>query len=223
MYRKCNVVYLGSCDYQEAFAYQRQLICKRMGYKIPDTLVLLQHPPILTIGRQGARGHILALPEVLRREGILVYESDRGGDINYHGPGQLVAYPILDLRQHVKDEQWLIYNYQEVIIRVLGDFKLSGSRLERCADVWVKGKKICSIGIAINNWVSYHGFALNINANLEHFKYIAPCGETGEITTSLQNLLGRDIDEEKVRDSVVRYFGEVFDLEMSSALNGNAG
>ncbi len=223
MYRECNVVYLGSCDYQEAYAYQRQLICKRMGYKIPDTLVLLYHPPILTIGRKGARGHILAPPEVLRKEGILVYETDRSGDITYHGPGQLVAYPILDLKQHAGDELWLMSCYEDVIIRVLKDFNLNGLRMDKCTGVWVEGKKICSIGIAINNWVSYHGFALNINVNLDHFRYIAPYGKAGEIVTSLQNMLGREIDEENVRDRVVRRFGEVFGLKMSSALADDKG
>ncbi|GBF32234.1 octanoate-protein-N-octanoyltransferase [Desulfocucumis palustris] len=219
MYRKCNVVYLGCCDYQEAYSYQRQLICKRMGYKIPDTLVLLYHPPILTIGRKGARGHILVEPEVLRREGILVYETDRSGDITYHGPGQLLAYPILDLKQHVKDERWLVNNYEEVVIRLLKDYSLSGYRRDKCPGVWVGNRKISTLGIAISNWISYHGFALNINTNLNHFSYIDPCGKSDQGVTSLEKERGAPVDEEEVRERVIWHFGQVFNLEMLNYLD----
>lgn len=218
MNRGFKVVYLGCCEYPEASAYQRQLICKRLGYKIDDTLILLHHPPVITIGRDGTRGHILAAPEVLRREGILVYETDRGGDITYHGPGQLVGYPILDLRQHGGSVRRIIYNYEEIFIRVLREFGLIGSRHDNYPGVWFGGENICAVGVGVSNGVVYHGFAFNINTNLRHFSYITPCGITGKGVTSLQKIFGREIDEDEVRQKTVRYFGEVFHLEMDKII-----
>lgn len=217
--RECNVVYLGSCEYKEAYAYQRQLICKRMGYKIPDTIILLHHPPVLTIGREGTRGHILVSPGVLRREGILVYDTDREGDITYHGPGQLVGYPILDLKQHDGGIRRVIQNCEEVFIRVLRDLGLIGVRMDNYPGVWFGEENICAIGFGVSSGVTYHGFAFNVNTNLKHFGYITPCGRTGKGVTSLEKIFGRKIDEEDVRHKVVRHFGEVFHLKMSNTLS----
>lgn len=214
MIRECRVVDLGRCDYQEAYLLQKQLLCRRIGGKIPDTLILLQHPPVFTIGRKGTRKNILVSNEVLYREGILVYNTDRGGDITYHGPGQIVGYPILDLNLHGRDVRRVIKMYEEVIIRLLAYYGLKGSRLLDHPGVWIKHEKVCAIGIGISNWVSYHGFALNVNTNLTHFGYIIPCGITGRGVTSMARILGRDVDEAGVAGELVKLFGQVFDLEM---------
>lgn len=163
MTRDCRVVYLGQCDYQEAYQLQKQFLCRRIGGRIPDTLILLQHSPVITIGRKGTRKNILVDDEVLHREGILVYNTDRGGDITYHGPGQIVGYPILDLNQHGSNVHKVIYMFEDVIIGLLAGYGIGGTRSPDYPGVWVGSEKICTIGIAISNWVTYHGFALNAN------------------------------------------------------------
>ncbi|MHB8158044.1 MAG: lipoyl(octanoyl) transferase LipB, partial [Desulfocucumaceae bacterium] len=195
MSRKCRVMRLGLCDYQEACQLQKQLLRRRIDKEIPDTLVLLQHPPVFTIGRRGSRGNILVGPDVLGREGIAVYNADRGGDVTYHGPGQLVGYPVMDLSQHGTDVLRIIQSYEEVIIKLLGRYGLLGQRVVDYPGVWVGGEKVCAVGIGVSNWVSYHGFALNINTNLSHFGYIVPCGIKGRGVTSLGKITGKTVDE----------------------------
>jgi lipoate-protein ligase B len=190
------------------------LVKERIAGTIPDTLLLLTHPPVYTIGRAGTRKHILVSDAVLEREGLAVHEVDRGGDITYHGPGQLVGYPILDLQQHGKDLHKLSDQYEEVIIRVLGEYGIKAGRIPECPGVWVGQEKICALGIGVTKWVSYHGWALNINPDMTHFGYITPCGIIGKGVTSLKNLLGRDVTMEEIVPRVVKSFGEVFNLEM---------
>lgn len=214
MLRECRVLNLGLCDYQEAYAIQKQLLCRRIEKSIPDALVLLQHPPVFTIGRKGCRKNILVSSDILYREGIEVYETDRGGDITYHGPGQIVGYPILDLNQHGKDVHRAINLYEEVIIRLLVRYRLNGYRIARYPGIWVDNEKICALGIGVSNWVTYHGFALNVNTDLSHFGYITPCGITDRGVTSMKRAIGRNIDENAVAGDLVQLFGEVFDLVM---------
>lgn len=215
MLRECRVLNLGLCDYQEAYALQKQLLCRRIEKSIPDTLVLLQHPPVFTIGRKGSRKNILVNSDILYREGIEVYETDRGGDITYHGPGQIVVYPILDLNQHSKDVHRAINLYEEVIIRLLARHSLKGYRIAQYPGIWVENKKICALGIGLSNWVTYHGFALNVNTDLSHFGYITPCGITDRGVTSMKRAIGRNVDENAVAGDLVQLFGEVFNLVMS--------
>lgn len=214
MTRDCRVVYLGQCDYQEAYQLQKQFLCRRIGGRIPDTLILLQHPPVITVGRKGARRNILVDNEVLHREGIPVYNTDRGGDITYHGPGQIVGYPILDLNQHGRDVHKVIYMFEDVIIGLLAGYGIEGTRSPDYPGVWVGSEKICAIGIAVSNWVTYHGFALNVNTNLTHFSYITPCGISDRGVSSMARLLGGPVDEVKVAEDLVKIFGLVFNLEM---------
>lgn len=216
MSKECRVLKLGQCDYQEAYALQKQLLCRRVEKSIPDTLMMLQHPPVFTIGRRGSRKNILVSTEILYREGILVYDTDRGGDITYHGPGQIVSYPILDLNQHGKDVHRIISLYEEVILRLLARYGIDGQRVSRYPGVWVSGEKICALGIGVSNWVTYHGFALNVNTNLNHFGYITPCGLIGMGVTSMEKVLGRKLDETRVAGDLARLFGEVFDLVMKN-------
>lgn len=214
MARECGVVQLGCCDYQEACSLQKKLLKLRIGRKIPDTLVILQHPPVYTIGRKGGRKNILVGPDVLSREGITVCETDRGGDITYHGPGQIVGYPILDLNQHGRDVHRLIRLYEEVVIRLLEGYGIQGCRVPEYPGVWVGSEKICAIGIGVSNWVTFHGFALNVNTNLVHFSFITPCGINGRGVTSMERILGGKADESAVAGELAGIFGRVFDLEM---------
>ncbi|MCL6610120.1 MAG: lipoyl(octanoyl) transferase LipB [Peptococcaceae bacterium] len=216
MTRECRVFYLGRCGYREAYRLQKRLVRRRIGGEIPDTLLLLQHHPVITIGRRGNGGNILAGAEVLEREGIRVHRADRGGDVTYHGPGQVVGYPVLDLNLHGKDVHRVINLYEEVIIRLLARYGLEGSRLSGHPGVWAGNEKICAIGIGVSNWVTYHGFALNVNTNLQHFSYIIPCGISGRGVTSMSRLLGREVDESKVAGDLAEVFGLVFRLEMKS-------
>ena len=211
---ECLYRYLARCTYREAYALQMILVKKRIESLIPDTLLLLTHMPVYTIGRAGTRKHILVSDAVLEREGLDVYEIDRGGDITYHGPGQLVVYPILDLRQHGKDLHMLTDQYEEVIIQVLGEYGVEAGRIPEHPGVWVGREKICALGIGVSNWVSYHGLAININPNMVHFSYIMPCGIPGKGVTSLSNILGKDIQMEEVVAHVVKKFGEIFKLKM---------
>lgn len=217
--RLCQVFYLGQFDYSKSSALQRRLVRKRTAASIPDTLLLMNHPPVFTIGRKGTRENILVPEELLLQEGIAVHEIDRGGDITYHGPGQLVGYPILDLRHHGQDLHRLIYHYEEVIIRVLNDYGIKGGRLEQYPGVWVGLEKICAVGIGVSNWISYHGFAFNLDPNMEHFSYILPCGIKEYGVTSLRRILGHPVAEREVADKIVRRFGEVFEMHM---LNENS-
>ena len=211
---QCRYLYLGHCTYSEAYDMQMRLVKERGEGTIPDTLLLLTHPPLYTIGRAGTRDHILVSDEVLESEGLTVYETDRGGDITYHGPGQLVAYPILDLRQHGKDLHKLQNQYEEVIIRVLSEYSVEAGRIPEYPGVWIGLEKISALGIWVSNWVSYHGWSFNIDPDMTHFSYITPCGIKGKGITSLKNILRRDISMEEVVGRVVVRFGEVFNLEM---------
>lgn len=213
MYRECNVLFLGLCDYKEAYSYQRQLLCKRIGHKIPDTLVLVYHPPVITIGRSGGMGSIPASPLELKQESIAVYITQRTGDLFYHGPGQLVCYPILDIKGHGKEPALVVKKYCEVMVRVMGDYGLTGL-LGKGPGVWYKDELIGFADIDVTGGVTFYGFALNININMVNFKYITRNDSKYQGFTSLQKILGRQVDEDEIRSSVISHFGEVFNLKM---------
>lgn len=216
MARQCRVVYLGLYDYEKAYTLQKKLVKERIAGNISDTLLMLSHPPVYTIGRSGTRRDILVTDEVLARAGIKVYEIDRGGGITFHGPGQLVGYPVLDLRQHGSDLHKLISMYEEVIIRVLAEYGVKAGRLAGYPGVWADGEKICAIGIGVSKWVSYHGWALNLNPDLTHFSRIIPCGIRDKGVTSLTRLAGRDVPVFDIIAAIVKHFGEVFHLQMDT-------
>jgi len=210
----CQVSYLGEYDYLSAYALQKSLIKELAAGVDYDALLLLTHPPIYTIGRKGSKEQILAPEEILRHEGIEVFETDRGGAITYHGPGQLVAYPVLNLKKHGQDIHKLLHRYEEVVIRLLTSYNLKATRIPQYPGVWVGKEKICALGIAISRWITYHGLALNVNPDLKHFSYINPCGIAGLGVTSLYKTLGYDISLEEVAKKFTGCFGEVFDLLM---------
>lgn len=207
---KCNLLSLGLVDYGQALQVQESLHKKRVAGEISDTLILLEHPPVLTLGSSGKSENILLSGEELTRAGISIYKIGRGGDITYHGPGQLVGYPIIDLRERGRDISRYIWEIEEVIIQLLLEYNIYGTRLQGLRGVWVENEKICAIGVQVRKWVTMHGFALNINTNLAHFGYIVPCGIVNKGVTSLSQILGNDLDMKEVGEKVVNHFGQVF-------------
>ena len=210
--RSCQLQELGRVDYGKAFELQQQLVAERKQGIIGDHLLLLEHPHVVTLGRNGHMENLLAPPEVLARAGISFYPTDRGGDITYHGPGQLVGYPILDLRDWKRDVVGYVRAVEQVIIDTLAEFGISAGRVPKLTGVWVDGRKIAAIGVHISRWVTSHGFALNVNTDLSYFQYIVPCGLTKPVTSMAQ--LGCAADLSEVARCLARHFGCVFDCEM---------
>lgn len=212
----CQVCWLGTIDYTTAYDLQKRLWQARLDGRIPDTLLLLEHPPTLTLGKSGKLENLLVPQEELAARGISLFFTDRGGDITYHGPGQLVAYPILNLAPHGKDIHRYIYNLQEAVIRTLADFSIAARRDEQHVGVWVGDEKIAAIGVAVHRWVTMHGLALNVNPVLEHFRLINPCGITDKGVTSMAQLLSKDVPVRDVADTLVRHFSAVFNTTIES-------
>jgi lipoyl(octanoyl) transferase len=210
----CNVEQPGLLDYDEGLRLQRQRVAQRKASEIPDTLLLLEHPHVYTLGRNAKREHLLASPERLVSLGAQVFEADRGGDVTYHGPGQLVGYPILDLTQHRRDISWYMRSLEEVFIGVAADYGVRAGRLPGAAGVWVGDAKLVAMGVHVSRWVTSHGFAFNVNTDLEYFDWIVPCGLRDKGVTSLQHLLGKNVEMESVIERVVKGFAETFGLEM---------
>ena len=205
-----SLLSLGLVDYSRALQLQEKLHQKRVAGEISNTLILLEHPPVLTLGSSGKCENVLLSGEELIRAGISIYKIGRGGDITYHGPGQLVGYPIIDLRERGRDISRYVWEIEEVIIRLLLEYDIKGVRLQGLRGVWVQNEKICAIGVQVRKWVTMHGFAFNINTNLAHFGYIVPCGIANKGVTSLSQILGYELDMGEVREKVVYHFGKVF-------------
>jgi len=210
----CTVYQLGVIGYSQAYHLQRELLRQRVNDEITDTLLLLEHPPTITIGKSGKLENVLASQAQLATEGVSLFFVDRGGDVTYHGPGQLVAYPIIDLRQRGRDAHQYVRDLEEVIIRTLNDFGIKGRRDRNHAGVWVRGKEVAAIGLGISRWVSMHGFALNVNTELEHFSLINPCGFSDRKATSISKLLSQDILTETVTEGLLAHFSQVFDSRL---------
>jgi lipoate-protein ligase B len=202
-----NLLDLGLSGYAEVLDMQRKLVDLRSRKLIPDTLILVEHPNVFTVGKAAA-GQI---PEQV--DGVPVFRIERGGQWTYHGPGQLVGYPILDLNESQRDIHKFLRNIEETLILTIAEFGINGGRGEQTG-VWVGKKKIASIGAAIRNWVSFHGFALNINTNLDFFQKISPCGFSGSTMTSMQALIGAEIDFTAVKAEVRRRFEGVFETRL---------
>lgn len=216
----CLADYLGVVPYGRALEMQQKLLAARADGLIPDVLLLLEHPPVFTIGRFRGDSDILAPADVLAEKGIEVFHTNRGGSVTYHGPGQLVGYPILNLKENGLGVREYIWKLEEVIIRLLISLGIEGYRMpEHLAGVWAEGKKVCSIGIRVAHYVTMHGFALNINDDLRHFDYINPCGIKGSnIMTSVSELLGKTITVEALVDASLQSFSEVFGLKCERGL-----
>jgi lipoyl(octanoyl) transferase len=204
---------LGLIGYQEALALQRELVEERRADRIPDLLLLLQHPPVITLGvrTEIARTNVVATSERLAELGIEVHETGRGGDVTYHGPGQIVGYPILDLRPDRCDVHKYVRDLEEVMIRACTDYGISAGRIAGLTGTWVGAEKIGAIGIRISRWITSHGFAFNVRTDLDHFKLIVPCGLSDRGVTSLERVTGRTIAVDEVEDALVHRFAEVFE------------
>src|SRR5258706_12450277 len=207
---------LGRMGYDQALLIQKDLVEKRKLGLIPDQLLIVEHPHVITLGRNGHLENLLANEEVLRRAGIAFHHSDRGGDITYHGPGQIVGYPIFDLREWKRDVVAYVRGIEQVLIDALGEFGIAARRVEGATGVWTDAGKIAAIGVHISRWVTSHGFALNVDTDLSYFRYIVPCGLTEPVTS--MRALGYSKSGPAGREEVVaaleRSFGRVFGREM---------
>jgi lipoyl(octanoyl) transferase len=210
--RACELRDLGRLSYAEAFAIQQDLVEQRKRQLIPDQLLIVEHPHVITQGRNGHAENLLASEEILARAGIALHETDRGGDITYHGPGQIVGYPIFDLREWKRDVVAYVRSVEQVIIDSLVEFGINARRLEGCTGVWVNGKKVAAIGIHISRWVTSHGFALNHTTDLSYFQYIVPCGLTKPVTSMRE--LGSTAGRDAVTAALARNFAKHFHFEM---------
>jgi lipoyl(octanoyl) transferase len=216
--RHIEVRRLGVVPYAEALALQRQLVEERRADAIPDTLLFVEHPPVLTLGVRGdgGRSHILATPEALAAQGLEVFETGRGGDITYHGPGQIVGYPIINLKPDRCDVHRYVRDLEEVLIRVAADYAISAKRIQGLTGVWVDDEKLAAIGVRISRWITSHGFALNHTTNLSHFDVIVPCGIADRGVTSLARL-GCTASRSSVETRLAHHFCAVFDRAITSA------
>ena len=212
------LVNLGTVPYADALALQHRLVEARKRGALNDTLLLLEHPPVFTLGRNANDSNIIASPDFLKQLGIDVFRVERGGDVTYHGPGQLVGYPILDLHNFRLDVGWFVRSMEQLLIGALGDFGIAGKRIDKLVGVWLDTPggeaKIVQIGARIEQWITYHGFALNVDPNLAHFELIVPCGISDKAVTSMARVLNHSIDVHVVRKRVAARFAEAFGVEL---------
>ena len=213
--RELWTVSLGTVPYTEALELQRALARDRISGTIPqDVLLLVEHPPVVTLGRSSKDKHLLASPDFLATRGVELFEVERGGDVTFHGLGQLVGYPIMDLKRHKQDLHWYLRRLEQSLISVLDAYGIAAVQSEGLTGVWTGGRKIASIGVHARDWVTWHGFALNVTTDLSYFDLIVPCGISGVVMTSMARELGADPDPSAVRQSVAEIFAAVFDLEL---------
>lgn len=210
----CRAFRLGFIDYEESFRLQNHLAQARREGQIEDVLLLLQHSPVITMGKSGKVQNVLAAPTLLQDKGIKMVYTDRGGDVTYHGPGQLVAYPIFNLRLHGLGVPDYVWKLEEVVIRLLVRYGIAAGRVPKLRGVWVEHEKICSLGVHLSRWVSKHGLALNVNTNLDPFHLINPCGLTNCQVTSMAKKLGRNLSMEEIESAMLQSFAEVFSLSL---------
>jgi lipoyl(octanoyl) transferase len=213
MERELEIRVLGTVPYLEALELQQRLVERRKAGEIPDQLLLLEHPPVITLGvkSRNDRSHVLATPAALAASGVELFESGRGGDVTYHGPGQLVGYPILDLRPDRCDVHRYVRDLEDALIRAVAQLGIEAERSPGLTGIWVGQEKLAAIGVRIARWVTSHGFALNVGTNLAHFSLIVPCGLADKGVTSVERLLGRAVPMADVQSVVVQAFAEVFE------------
>jgi lipoate-protein ligase B len=205
----CNWRYAGRLKYADALALQKDTVRRRVAKEIPDTLILVEHPPVITMGKMSKKEHLLAT-----RPDVEVVETPRGGDVTYHGPGQIVGYPILDLTALNQDLKKYLGKLEETMIRAVGRYGIRAGRQEGMTGAWVEDRKIGAIGVRVEKWVTSHGFALNANNDLGGFDLIIPCGLRGKGVTSIAREIGHEVDLDELRRSVAEIFGEVVGRRM---------
>jgi lipoate-protein ligase B len=205
-----QVLRLGRVGYRQAWALQRQMLAARRQHRIPDTLLLLSHPPVITMGRGGRSEHLVGSLRELSARGIEFVETDRGGDVTFHGPGQVVGYAIVDLTQRERDLHRYLRDLEEVVVRALAEFEIDAGRVPGLTGVWAADAKLAAIGVRVSRWITHHGFALNVDTDLSYFDLIVPCGIADKGVTSMNELLGRNVSHEAVQDALARSFCDVF-------------
>ena len=211
--RELWTVPLGTVSYTEALDLQRTLARDRIsGVISQDVLLLVEHPPVVTLGRSSKGKHLLASSEFLASRGVGLFEVERGGDVTFHGPGQLVGYPIIDLKRHKQDLHWYLRELERSLIKVLDTYGIAAEQSQGLTGVWTGGRKIASIGVHARDWVTWHGFALNVTTDLSYFDLIVPCGISGVVMTSMARELGANPDAEEVKRRVAEIFAAAFDL-----------
>lgn len=207
------IVDLGLISFEKAYAVQKEFVARRQLGEVGDSLIIAEHLPVFTTGRSGKATNLLVSEESLRHAGIKLERIDRGGDITFHGPGQVVVYPIVDLKRRTKDLHKYLRDLEQGIIRFLSDYRVMGLRRETLTGVWVGDRKIAFIGVACRNWITYHGISININVDLGYFAMIHPCGLCNIDTTSLKALLQRTIDMGEAKAGMAKHLADVFDIK----------
>jgi lipoate-protein ligase B len=213
MDRSGYIIDLGLVDYKKAWELQHQLWERRVEDELPDLLIFLEHPHVITLGRRGNRSHLIASPEVLEEMKISIFQVERGGDVTYHGPGQIVVYPILDLKEYGYRLIRYIGQLEGIILRVLKDFGIEGRRDPMNRGVWVDEEKIASVGVAIKRWVSFHGFSLNYETDLKYFELINPCGLEGQKMTTIAKIVGKEVSRERLVKRIGFHFKQIFERD----------
>lgn len=215
---KINFVDLGRMSYEKALTVQKATVEKVREGQINNTFFLVEHPPVLTLGRRSERKNILASDETLKSEGIELFDVERGGDVTYHGPGQIVGYPVLDLNAFGRDLHKYVADIEEIFVRLLSEQYGIETKKDKgkYTGVYIDSRKITAIGIAVRKWISFHGFAFNVKTNLKHFDWIIPCGLADRSVTSLEKEVGYELNFEKVKDQTAEYFAMVFNTDLES-------
>ena len=216
--KTCRIINLGLIGYAEAYALQKRVVAARKAEAIEDVLLLCEHPHVITQGRNGKRAHLLVSERVLRQKGMDYYETSRGGDITYHGPGQIVGYPILNLGTIRRDVVWYVRMLEEAMIRATAEFGVTAERVAGKTGIWVRTgnteEKLAAIGVHVSRWVTSHGFAYNVSTDLRNFDLIVPCGIADRKATSLEKLLGRSVEGKEVAPRIANHLGDLLGLEM---------
>lgn len=214
---ECLLVDLGQMEYEASLASQAKIVHLRKTDQLPDCLLFVQYAHTITLGRSGRAEHLLVSESELKKRGVKYYPTDRGGDITYHGPGQLVAYPVLDLKQHRKDIHWYLRSLEACLIATMADFGIAAHPVARATGVWVADRKIAAIGVRTSQWVTSHGVALNVNPDLSFFHLIIPCGLANRGVTSMGEVLrARDLDLGRVQARFCHHFSEAFGRRLRS-------
>ena len=221
MLKECLTIDVGLIGYAEAYALQQRVVAARKAGAIEDVLLLCEHPHVITQGRNGKREHLLVSENVLRQKGLEYYETSRGGDITYHGPGQTVGYPILNLAAIRRDVVWYVRTLEEAMIRATAEYGITAERFAGKTGIWVRAggaeEKLAAIGVHISRWVTSHGFAYNVSTDLRNFDLIVPCGIADRKATSLEKLLGRNVEQKEVAPRIAKHLGELLGLEMKES------
>ena len=210
---------LGLIDYKKAWDLQNEIYNNRLHNEVNDTLLLLEHPHTYTLGKVAAKENLLSNDDQLKQQGISVYEIDRGGDITYHGPGQIVGYPIINLSEWNEDTHKYLRGLEEVLMQTCSEYGLESERNSKFTGVWLKDRKIAAIGIKVSRWITMHGFAFNVNTNLSYFDGIIPCGIKDKEVTSLSRELGKNIDLNEVKKVITEKFKEIFGYDSFTELS----